>query len=70
MHCCYKGVRLDWRDQAEFNQDFVLLMSIQVGEEDPIKAREKLGWRVRYKMNGIVHMMLQAERGERMQDGR
>lgn len=57
----FKTVGLDWRDHVETDQSFFRPSEIMRSCGNAAKARERLGWRPRYKMQDVVRMMSEEE---------
>jgi len=57
----FSEVGLDWRDYVVSDSNLYRPTDIAVGRGNPGKAREKLGWQARYRMNDVVRMMVKAE---------
>jgi GDP-D-mannose dehydratase len=56
----FDAVGLDWREHTMIDQTLFRPTEIMVGQGDPSKAAEKLGWKPKYKMAEVVRMMVQA----------
>ena len=54
-------VKLDWREHVETDPELMRPTDIAAGMGNPAKAREKLGWEAKYKMQQVVRMMVDAE---------
>ncbi len=55
-------VGLDWQEYVVIDASLLRPTDIAVGQGNPVKAREKLGWQAQYKMKDIVRMMIEAKR--------
>jgi len=53
---------LDWREHLVTDASLYRLTDIAVGRGNPAKAKEKLGWEAKYKMQDVVRMMVEARR--------
>lgn len=51
-------VELDWQKYVVTDASLLRPTDIAVGQGNPRKAREKLGWEAKYKMPDVVQMML------------
>lgn len=54
-------VGLSWRDHVVTDPGLLRPTDLLVGEANPARAREVLGWRARYRMSDVVEMMVEAE---------
>ena len=52
-------VGLDWQKYLVTDASLLRLTDIAIGRANPAKAREKLGWEAKYKMQDMVRMMVQ-----------
>lgn len=60
-------VGLDWQDHVLTDSSLLRPTDITIGRGDPYKAKEKLGWQARHKMNDVVRMMVEAKQVQLMQ---
>lgn len=49
---------LDWKDHVEQNQEFMRPTDLLVSLGDASKAKQKLGWVAKYKMQDVIRMMI------------
>lgn len=56
-------LNLDWQDFVESDPTLFRPSDILMGVGDPAKALEILGWQAHYRLEDIVRMMVEAERG-------
>jgi GDPmannose 4,6-dehydratase len=61
----FSCVGLDWRDHVAIDPSLLRPADISIGRANPTRAKERLGWRARYRMPDVVRMMVDAERDER-----
>lgn len=57
-------VGLDWQEHVVTDASLLRPADITIGRGDPYKAKEKLGWQAKYKMNDVVRMMVEARQAE------
>jgi len=57
----FSALGLNWKDHVEFNRDLLRPTDLSVGKANPRKAKEKLCWSARYKMQDVVKMMIDVE---------
>jgi GDPmannose 4,6-dehydratase len=62
VEAAFSEVGLDWRKYVVKDSDLLRPAEIGVGRANPARARDRLGWRARYKMCDVVRMMIEAER--------
>lgn len=55
---------LDWHKHVAIDPELMRPADITAGRGNPAKAREKLGWQAKYRMQDVVQMMTQAESGK------
>lgn len=55
---------LDWKDHVETDFSLMRPSEISIGRANPVKARERLGWRAENKMQDVVKRMSASEKGE------
>jgi GDPmannose 4,6-dehydratase len=53
---------LDWREHLVTDASLYRPTDIAVGKGNPAKAKAKLGWEAKYKMQDVVRMMVEARR--------
>ena len=53
---------LDWREHLVTDASLYRPTEIAVGKGNPAKAKAKLGWEAKYKMQDVVRMMVEARR--------
>ena len=53
-------VDLDWQKYVVTNESLLRPTDLAISRGNPTKAKEKLGWRAKYKMKDIVRMMVKA----------
>lgn len=53
-------VGLDWQEHVVTDASLLRLTDIAVGRANPTKAKEKLGWQAKYKMQDVARMMVEA----------
>ncbi|WP_293125295.1 GDP-mannose 4,6-dehydratase [Okeania sp. SIO1I7] len=54
----FATVGLNWQNYVEVDRSLYRPTDISVGRANPIKAKEKLGWKAQYKMPDVVRMMV------------
>ncbi len=54
----FNSVGLNWQDYVEVDRSLYRPTDISVGRANPTKAKEKLGWKAKYKMPDVVRMMV------------
>ena len=54
---------LDWREHVDLDPSLLRPTDIAEGRADPRKARERLGWCARHRMDEVVGLMVEAELG-------
>ena len=59
----FAAVGLDWHDHVETDSSLLRPTDIMTGSANPARARERLGWKARYRMRDVVRMMVEAEAG-------
>ncbi len=52
---------LDWREHTVIDESLYRPTEISIGRGNPGKAKEKLGWEAKYKMQDVVRMMMEAK---------
>ena len=57
----FSYLKLDWREHVVTDPLLMRPSDLAVSRADPTKAAKRLGWRAKFKMPGIVRMMLEAE---------
>ncbi len=57
-------VGLDWQEYVVKDTSLLRPTELAISRGNPAKAREKLGWQAKYKMQNIVQMMVQARKSE------
>lgn len=57
-------VGLNWQEHVVTDSSLLRPTDINVGRGDPYKAKEKLGWQAKYKMNDVVRMMVEAKQAK------
>ena len=55
----FATVGLNWQNYVEVDQSLYRPTDISIGRANPIKAKEKLGWKAQYKMPDVVRMMVE-----------
>lgn len=55
---------LSWRDYVVIDNVLLRPTDLMIGRGNPTKAHEQLGWKVRYKMQDVVRMMIESERNQ------
>jgi GDPmannose 4,6-dehydratase len=63
VETAFSCVGLDWRNFVVLDPALLRPADITLGRANPSSARERLGWRPRYRMCDVVRMMVEAERG-------
>jgi len=53
---------LDWKDHVEFDRNLLRPTDLAIGKANPRKAKEKLHWSAKYKMQDVVKMMIDNEK--------
>ena len=56
----FEQVGLDWRDHVRVDQSLFRPTDIAVSRANPNKAKDRLGWAAKYKMNDVVKAMVEA----------
>jgi GDPmannose 4,6-dehydratase len=64
VDAAFSCLGLKWREHVELDPELLRPTDITVGRGNPGKAKEKLGWRARYRMRDVVRMMVESEREE------
>jgi GDPmannose 4,6-dehydratase len=54
----FNCVGLDWHEHVLFDKTLMRPTEIADGRGNPSKAKQKLGWEAKYKMNDVVRMMV------------
>ncbi|GGA44965.1 GDP-mannose 4,6-dehydratase [Okeania sp. KiyG1] len=54
----FAAVGLNWQNYVEVDRSLYRPTDISLGRANPIKAKEKLGWKAQYKMPDVVRMMV------------
>lgn len=57
----FQCLALDWREHIVADSSLLRPTDLMYGKANPSKAREKLGWVARYKMQDVAGMMVDAE---------
>ncbi len=58
----FSALGLNWKDHVEFNSNLLRPTDLAVGKANPKKAKDKLFWSARYKMQDVVKMMIDTEK--------
>jgi len=58
----FEALDLDWREHVEIDRRLFRPTDIPRGAANPSRAAEKLGWKARYRMRDVVHLMIESER--------
>jgi GDPmannose 4,6-dehydratase len=53
---------LDWKEHVTFNNHLLRPSDIRQSQGNPAKARERLGWAARMKIDGVIEAMCEAAR--------
>jgi len=61
VDAAFSCVELDWREYVVPDPALLRPADITVGRANPTRARERLGWRARYKMRDVVRIMVEEE---------
>jgi GDPmannose 4,6-dehydratase len=61
----FEACELDWRDYVRSDTALFRPQEIDMNGADPSKAHRELGWRAETSFDGLVDLMVEAERGER-----
>ncbi|MEH1836085.1 MAG: GDP-mannose 4,6-dehydratase [Nostoc sp.] len=56
----FASVDLDWREHVVIDNSLLRPTDLAVGRGNPVKAKNKLGWQAKYKMQDVVRMMVEA----------
>lgn len=56
----FSKLGLDWKQHTEINDELVRPSDISNSEANPAKAKDKLGWQAKYKMQDVAKMMVEA----------
>ncbi|MEH1849657.1 MAG: GDP-mannose 4,6-dehydratase [Nostoc sp.] len=56
----FASVHLDWREHVVIDNSLLRPTDLAVGRGNPVKAKNKLGWQAKYKMQDVVRMMVEA----------
>ncbi|HYX18485.1 MAG TPA: GDP-mannose 4,6-dehydratase, partial [Nostoc sp.] len=54
----FASVDLDWRDHVVIDNSLLRPTDLAVGRGNPAKAKDKLGWQAKFKMQDVVQMMV------------
>jgi GDPmannose 4,6-dehydratase len=58
----FRIVGLDWQNHVSTDSSLFRPTEITVGKGNPGRAHKMLGWKAKYKMNDVVHLMIEHER--------
>ncbi len=56
----FASIGLDWHDHVVTDASLLRPTDLTVSWGNPAKAKEKLGWQAEYKMQDVVHMMMES----------
>ena len=56
----FASIGLDWHDHVITDASLLRPTDLTVSWGNPAKAKEKLGWQAEYKMQDVVHMMMES----------
>ncbi|MEH2250275.1 GDP-mannose 4,6-dehydratase [Nostoc sp.] len=56
----FASVNLDWRNHVVIDNSLLRPTDLAVGRGNPAKAKYKLGWQAKYKMQDVVQIMVKA----------
>jgi GDPmannose 4,6-dehydratase len=65
VELAFREVGLDWKEHVVLDPSFFRPTDLRRGLGDPSLSEKRLGWKAKYRMNDVVKMMIEAERGER-----
>ncbi len=57
-------LRLDWRKYVEFDKDLFRPTDLAIGQANPQKAKDKLGWSAKSVAEDVVRMMISYEKNK------
>jgi GDPmannose 4,6-dehydratase len=60
----FLNVGLRWKDYVVLDPSLLRPADITVGKANPTKARDRLGWRAKFKMRDVVRMMVDCQKSE------
>ncbi|MCC5657848.1 GDP-mannose 4,6-dehydratase [Nostoc sp. XA010] len=60
VSAAFASVDLDWRDHVVIDNSLLRPTDLAVGRGNPAKAKDKLGWQAKFKMQDVVRMMVGA----------
>lgn len=63
----FASVNLDWREHVVIDNSLLRPTDLAVGRGNPVKAKNKLGWQAKYKMQDVVQMMVKARLAKSVQ---
>ncbi len=58
VSAAFASVDLDWRDHVVIDNSLLRPTDLAVGRGNPAKAKDKLGWQAKFKMQDVVQMMV------------
>jgi len=60
VSAAFASVDLDWPDHVVIDNSLLRPTDLAVGRGNPAKAKDKLGWQAKFKMQDVVQMMVKA----------
>ena len=63
VESAFREVGLDWQEHVEVDPSLLRPTDLSRGVGDPSLAEQELGWSAKHRMQDVVRMMIEAERG-------
>lgn len=62
----FLALELDWKNHVEFDSGLLRPTDLAIGQANPQKAKEQLGWSAKYTVQEIVKMMIDYEKTQQL----